>query len=220
MWPVRRSLAVLLVLLLALVAASMGGAALADRGDPKERFNRADQARAKSMLLRASDLAGFTARPGGSSDTDFYCRALDESDLTVTGKAESPQFTAGAAFVTSQAYVYARVADSNASWRRGTSAAGQRCLREGLRRELSGTNIKLVSFGKLSFPRLGPRSVAFRVVAAQQGVRIYLDLLAVQNGRAQAAVVLGSGLTPPPRATEVRFGRLVAARMAKAMRGA
>lgn len=211
---VRRVLAVVLAL-----ALTCTGAALAARGDPQERFTKADQARAKAMLLRRADFGPtFAASPSTPTASDFYCRALDESDLTVTGKAESPRFSGSAAFVTSTAYVYESVADANASWRRGTSAAGEQCLREGLRRELRGTSVELRSFRKLAFPRLGGRSVAYRAVAVQQGVRIYLDLLAIQQARAQAAVILGSGLVPPPRSVELQLGRLVAARMAKAMR--
>jgi hypothetical protein len=171
------------------------------------------------MLIRAADLGPtFTASPPTASDSDSYCRALDESDLTITGKAESPRFTGGVTFVTSTTYVYESVADSNASWRRGTSAAGQQCLREGLRRELRGTSVQLRSFGKLAFPRLGRRSVVYRAIAVQQGARIYLDLLAIQQTRAQAAVILGSGLVPPPRSVELELGRILAGRMAKAMR--
>ena len=208
------------LLALGLVLAMAGtGAALAARGDPEERFTKADQARAKAMLLRAADLGPtFAASPSTQTDGDFYCRALDESDLTITGKAESPRFSGGGVFVTSTAYVYESVADSNASWRRGTSAAGQQCLREGLRRELRGTSVQLRFFGKLAFRRLGGRSVVYRAVAVQRGVRIYLDLLAIQQTRAQAAVILGSGLVPPPRSVELQLGRLVAGRMAKAMR--
>ena len=214
MSQVRRLLALALVLGLAGTSA-----ALAARGEPQERFTPADLARAKTMLVRAADLGpAFATSPPGTSDSDFYCRALDESDLTITGKAESPRFSAGISFVTSTAYVYESLADSNASWQRGTSAAGQRCLRDGLRRELRRTNVELRSFGKLAFPRLGRRSVLYRAVAVQERARIYLDLLAVQQGRAQAAVILGSGLAAPPRSVELQLGRLLAARMARAMR--
>ncbi len=199
----------------ALVASS---AALADRGDPQERFTAADQARARAMLLRLADIGPtFRATPPTQADIDFYCRALDESDLTITGKAESPRFTGTNVFATSTAYIYESVADANASWRRGTSAAGQRCLRDGLRRELRGTVGQLRSFTKVAFPRLGHRSVLYRARAIQQGLPIYLDLLAIQHGRAQAAVILGSGAIAPPRDIELALVRLVARRMAKAM---
>jgi len=84
------------------------------------------------MLLRKSDFSpAFAAGPASGGASDFYCAALDESDLTLTGEAESPSFAGGFEFLASTAYVYKSRADSDASWKRGTSAAGQKCIREG-----------------------------------------------------------------------------------------
>ncbi len=88
--PVKWLAAALLVLALVLSGVSLGA-----RGDPKKRITPADQARARAMLLRKSDFSlAFRAGPA-STGADFYCAALDESDLTVTGQAESPSFRAG-----------------------------------------------------------------------------------------------------------------------------
>ena len=108
------------------LALAVAGTALAARGDPQKQIRPADQARAKAMLLRPADFnPAFTARPSSSSGSgDFYCAALDESDLTLTGEARSHSFTATTEYVTSTAYVYVSRSDSNASWRRGTSAGG------------------------------------------------------------------------------------------------
>ena len=104
------------VVLLALVTS---GAALAARGDPEKRITPADQARAKAMLVRKGDLGiAFRPTPSQSIGEDFSCPALDESDLTLTGEAESPTFAGGVEFVGSSAQVYESVADSKASWRR------------------------------------------------------------------------------------------------------
>jgi hypothetical protein len=212
---VKRLAAALLVLALVLSGASLGA-----RGEPKKRITPADQARAKAMLLRKADFSlAFRAGPA-SAGSDFYCAALDESDLTLTGEAESPSFAGGVESVTSTAYVYVSRANANASWQRGTSAAGQKCLRRGLESEIRGSSVRLVSFRKLPFPKVAQRSVLYRVVAEQQGgVRIYLDLVALQHSRAQVAIVYGSGLSPPPAAEERRLARVTAARMAKAMSG-
>ena len=209
------------LLSLAVVIALVGtGAALAGRGDPQKRITPADQARAKSMLLRKSDFSpAFAAGPASGGASDFYCAALDESDLTLTGEAESPSFAGGFEFLTSTAYVYESRADSDASWKRGTSAAGQKCIREGLRREVQGTSVRLVSFRKIPFPGFGQRSVLYRAVAEREGIRVYVDLVALQQSRAQVAIVYGAGLTPPPAAEERRLAKVTAARMAKAMRG-
>jgi hypothetical protein len=77
-----------------------------------------------------------------------------------------------------------------------------------------------VSFKRLPFPRRGQRSVAYRVIASQQGIRLYLDLVAMQVSRAQAAVIYVSGLQPPPASEVRRLSALVERRAMKAMRGA
>ncbi len=212
--PMRQALvAVILVL-------AVSGAALAANGDPQRRITPADQARAKAMLLRTSDLnAAYTSHPSSPSGGGFYCAALDESDLTVTGSATSPSFTATAEFVVSRADVYASRADSNASWSRGTSPAGQDCLPVGVRRQLQGTAVRLVSFKRLAFPTRGQRSVAYRAIASQQGLRIYVDVVAIQVSRAQASVLYVSGLSPPPQNELRRLTGIVATRAARAMRG-
>jgi hypothetical protein len=209
------------LVVLALVALVGAGAALSARGDPQKRITPADQARARAMLLRPADFnAAYTALPSrGSGGADFYCAALDESDLTLTGQAQSPSFVATGEYVTSTVSVYRSRADSNASWKRGTSAAGQACLREGVRSEIRGPATRLVSFARMAFPPRGDRSVAFRGVATQQGVRLYLDVVAIQVSRSQSAVIYITALAPPPQSELRRLTALVAKRAASAMRG-
>ncbi len=146
--------------------------------------------------------------------------ALDESDLTLTGDAQSPDFATGFIVVGSVAQVYATTADSDASWRRGTSAAGQRCLRDVLASELGRAGVQVVSYRPLSFPRLVEKSVAYRAVLSAQNVRLTVDLVALKQGRAQATLLFGSGLTAFERLAEIRLARVVAARMERSMRGA
>jgi hypothetical protein len=210
-----------LVALVALAALAVAGTALAARGDPRERFAPADQTRAQAMLLRQSDFSvAFVSRPPSSSGNDFYCSAIDESDLTLTGKATSPSFTAQTEYVVSTGYVYASRTDSNTSWRRGVSKGGERCLRLGTRTQLQRGSARFVSFKRLAFPPRGDRSVAYRAIATQQGIHLYIDVVAMQIGRAQAAVIYGSALVPPPQSELKRVTATVATRARKAMRGA
>jgi hypothetical protein len=214
----RRLLA--FALLLALVGA---GAALAARGDPQKRISPADQARAKAMLVRKSDLPGFRVGPAGTAG-DFYCKALDMSDLTLTGKAEGRQLALGTVFVGSSSEVYQSVADAGAAWRRGTSTAGMRCGTTLLRREFAKGGARLTSLRKIAFPRVSDRTIAYRVklsvTTAQGVVPLYVDLVGLMRSRAQATVVVGSALVAPGRAEVLGLARLVAKRMATAMRGA
>lgn len=207
------------VLVLALVVTAT---ALAGRGDPKERFTPADQARARAIVLHAGDLnPAYAAHPALSSGgSGFYCAALDESDLTLTGRSNSPTFTATGEFISSTASLYATRSDSNASWARGTSAAGEKCLRAGLRADLQGAAVRLVSFKRIVFPSRGSRSVAYQAVANVQGIRVFVDLVAMQVVRAQLAVMYINALAPPAQSEVRRLTALVATRAQKAMRGA
>ena len=218
MRPVRR-----LLVVLSLVGLVTAGSAVANHLDPQKRIRPADQARARAMLLRKADLSpAYKATPASPDEVDVDCKALDESDLTLTGEAESPEFQVqgGVEFISSLAQVYASVADANTSWRRGTSAAGEKCAKDEFRRQFQKAGIRLDSFRRTAFPRLAERSVAYRLVASSQGVRVYIDVVVLMQSRGQAALLLGSALTPIPKAEQVRLARLVAGRMAKSMRGA
>lgn len=201
------------------------GTALGARGDPQKELTPADNARARSMLLKKSDLApGFKGNPASSADDpDFYCKALDESDLTLTGDAESPNFERGLVYVASTAQVYKTVADASASWRRGTSTAGERCARDILRRGFATQGIRLESFRRVSFPKIADRTAAWRIdlSAKSQGMTVPLamDLVALMHARAHVTVLF-VGLEAIPRSEQLPLVRLVAQRMAKAMRGA
>jgi hypothetical protein len=208
----------------ALLALVLSGSALADHLDPQERIRATDQARAKAMLLRQSDLPGFQRRPSSGSDGHLTCRGLDESDLTVTGDAEGSSWALAAVFVASSSTVYATQADATASWRRGTSGAGTRCLRDELAREFARQGTRVVSLRRTPFPALAQSAAAYRLtlVASAQGqtINVFVDFVVLRQGRAVAGLVLGSALVPPDRAAEVRLARTLAARMARAMRGA
>ena len=202
------------------------GAAAANHQDPQKRLTKADNARARAMLVKQSDLpAGFRVQPSSDDDPHYTCPAsVSEADLTLTGEAHGKSFTTGVTFVESGSQVYESDADARASWRRSTSTAGIGCLSTLLRREYAKQGLNLVSLRKTAFPRVGERTIAFRIeIAAQsaQGtVPIFIDLVAQLHSRAQATVIVGAGVVAPPRAEEVRLARLVADRMARAMRGA
>ena len=80
--------------------------------------------------------------------------------------------------------------------------------------------MRVRSFRKLVFPKLAQRSVALRILATAQGVTVVVDLVALQQGRAHSTLVIVSALAPVPKAEQHRLARVVAGRMAKAMRGA
>ena len=222
--PARVASTVLLALVLAL--ASTVGAAVAAKGDPQKKINAADQARARAMVLRRSDLGpSFKGtRHASSVGTQFDCAVLDESDLTITGVADSPDFSGGLAFAISEAQVYESRSDAGTAWKRDTSTAGIACLRSALRREYAKQGLTLLSLRKLAFPKVSQKTAAYRLVlrGKSQGltVTVYLDVMVLLHARAEVMLGIGSALAPPGRAGELRLARLVAGRMATAMRGA
>ena len=177
------------------------------------------------MLVKRTDLpAGFQPQLSGSADPHTDCAAsVSESDLTLTGDAEGQQLALGVVFVSSAAQVYESGADASASWRRATSARGTRCATELLRREFAKQGVDLVSLRRVAFPRVSERSAAYRVTlsatTAQGKVPVYVDVVALMRSRAQATVIVGSALVPPQKAEELRLARIVAGRMATALRG-
>jgi hypothetical protein len=219
--PLRRLL-VVAALLAFLVAA---GSVSASHQDPQKRLTRADNARARAMLVTRADLPpGFLAQRGGSEDPHGNCDpAVSESDLTLTGEADGTQFALGPVLVSSAAQIYRSTADADASWRRSTSAAGVQCGTILLNQEFAKQGIRLVSLRRVAFPRVAQRTVAYRVRLSartpQGAVELFVDLVALKHDRAHATVIVGTPLAPPQRADELRFARLVAGRMATAMRG-
>ena len=217
----RRLLACVLVLAFLVVSAS----ALAAHQDPQKRLTKADNVRARALLVKRTDLpTGFGPQLSAGPDPHVGCSpSVSESDLTITGDAEGPQLALGVVFVSSAARIYESVADASASWRRSTSAAGTKCATQLLSREFAKQGVGLVSLRKISFPRVSERSAAYRVelsaMTSQGTVPVYVDIVALLRSRGQATVIVGSAVVPPQRAEELRLARIVARRMASTLRG-
>lgn len=216
------SLVLRLLALVAVVGLVPAGVAFADHLEPEKRIRPADQARARSILLRAADVPGAVAQRGSGGEPHLTCSALDESDLTVTGDAKSTTWTWGATVVSSAATLYASERDAATAWRRGTSAAGLRCLRSELGRAFLQLGARPGSLSRISFPRVAPRTAVYRlaltVEAQGQRIRMVLDFVVLMRGRAQAGLVVASVLPAAARTAEVQLSRTIAARMARAMR--
>lgn len=204
----------------ALCAVLLPAGALGDRGDPQKALTPADQKRARAMILRKADLGpGFQRSSSSSDSSDPYCKELDESDLTLTGETDV-LYRAGPRIVVTGARIYRTLDEANASYRRNTSSAGLRCMRRELAREAAQDGGKLLSIDRVPVPRLGDRTYALRYVARQGGVTVTIDLVTIQHSRAHAGVGFVSGLAPAPKPEQVRLARVIADRMATAMRGA
>ena len=207
--------------LLALVVSGAALAAAGDHGEAQKRIVKADQARAKAMLLRRTDLpAGFKATRPAPDSGHYYCKALDESDLTITGEAESQDFDAQLVFASSGAMLYETLADAEASWRRSTSTAGVACARNLLTREFRKQGLVVRAVRKIAFPKVSPgRTLAYRLEVRAHDVPVLFDVIGLEHGRAHVNLLVGSALQPFPKPEAVRLARLLAGRTARAMRG-
>jgi hypothetical protein len=216
---VRRFLPAALLVSLAVV-----GSASASHQDPQKRLTKADNTRARAMLLTRADLPGFKLQRSSGDDPHVECpAAVSETDLTLTGEDEGRAYESGPVFIGSSSQVYESQADADASWRRSTGAAGLVCMRAELRAvfEPEGT---LKSLRKLAFPSLAQRRIAYRATISvknpQGAVPLYIDLVGLAQGRAHVSMVVGAVFAVPQRAAVVRLARIVAGRMKTAMRGA
>ena len=216
----------------AAAALLLAAPAMAADGEPRQVLTDKDQKVARSIVLKRADLgAGFTAQKRPADDPlpkGARCDALDEGDLTVSGDANSPDFRLAGpgVFVTvgSSAHVYRTLREANSSWTRGTTRQTLTCLGDIVRLSAAPSQkLKIVSSAQLAFPKLAPRTSAYRVVitiaaGSGQRVRAYVDAIVLQRGRIQS-VLLVTSLGRPVAETEQRaLAGVLAERMARATR--
>ncbi len=220
----NRILGALLALCIAVPAV-----ALAADTDPKKKFNAADQAKARSMLLKRADLAAGWKKVPAAPESDLVCPGFnpDESDLTLTGEGESDfEHPQAVLFVGSGSEVFATKDDAVKSWTRSDKPATARCLGYFFKQGQTNksTKVRIVSAGRMAFPKLAPRTAAFKIVARltitnageTATIPVTLHLLAFGQGRGDTSMVSIARGTGVPM-TELRaLGKLLAARLAAA----
>jgi hypothetical protein len=174
------------------------------------KFNPADQAAAKAITLKLSDLgAGWKGGPAKVDFSNDTC-PTKVSDLVVTGAAKST-FTGDGVFVTSEAEILRTAAMVKADWQRTVAnpafwACGKRELAT-----LEGG--KLVSLKKMSFPKLAPYSARYRLVydfgKAGSPTLVLMDMILVGQGRSEISLILSAPYSQ--RAAADGAGRRMAA---------
>ena len=222
---VRRPFFAFLIVCLAVPAI-----ALAADTDPKRQITPADQAKARSVLLKRTDFAAGWTKAPASPDADLTCPGFnpDGSDLTLTGEAEAEfQHTQGFPRISSFSDVYVSKGDALKSWTRTIKPAIARCLghffQQGIVEE--GGTATIVKQGRIAFPKLAPRTDAFRVVAnvmieqpGKVAVRVpfTIHLVALGNGRGEAGLLAMGFGTGAPTADLRALAKAIAARLAAA----
>jgi hypothetical protein len=223
---VRRRLAA--VLLLALVLPAL---ALASHKDPKKQLNAADERRAASVLLKRSDFAaGWKKVPSTPDDSShFDCPGYDPngSDLILTGNAEADfERAGGSPGVYSTVDVYKTEAMARAGWARTVKPALVRCLAALFKKQFEGEGAKVAILrqGTLAFPKVAPRTAAFRMAmrttftenGETRSVTLTVSIVVVGKGRGEAGL-LSMSVGEPIAVADLRaFAKLFAQRLAAA----
>jgi hypothetical protein len=221
-----RRAGLIVVALAALAAASAAFAS--DPRDPQHRFNAADQAWARRIILERDDLGPGDWRVAAldnqsDADAPSYCKNPNLSDLVLTGQAKNPDFSREASFEDSDGEVWASEHDAIAAYKRLQAYAFDRCFRSAMRQEFatgSGIKFTVLASGRLAFPRLAPRQLTyglkFRMTAGARTIDGRIDIYAFSRGRADGSVMvasLGRPARPIPLSLERRLARLVASRL-------
>jgi hypothetical protein len=179
---------------------ALATAAAVSAGDGKEqiRFNAADQAAARAVVIRRADL-GSSGWVGGRTKPDLSAGPScpnyhpKVSDLVLTGAARTTFQRSGFEF-DSQSGVLKTRRMVALDWRRSVLAPGVApCLRRTIGKGL-GSNAKVVSFGKLPFPHLSTYAALFRGIISVQAegktVRILTDLVLVGRSRTELTLTI------------------------------
>ncbi len=209
----------------ALLSALFVSSALAAPGEAERRAITAhDQAWAKRINLALRDLpAGYrqgpvksNTRPGGMTCRGF---APDLSRFTITGQAVSRQFaSATGTAISSSAEIFRSAADQHGDWTLTARKEALPCLRQALE-SFSGGVLRVTKAWLRPSPKLGEHAISFRASVAvdANGVKatIWLDVLAVAQGRGDATLSVISLRKAPSAALE----RSLLAKLAARLRG-
>ena len=213
-----------MALLLAIAVVAVTAAAAVSAGDGKEqiKLNPADQAAARAVLVRRSDL-GSSAWQGGRVKPDLSAGPTcpnyhpKRSDLVITGAAKAA-FRRSALEFDSAAEVLKTRRMVALDWRRSVLAPGAvSCLRQTMSNGL-GSGAKVVSFRKLPFPHLSTYTAFFRgviVVDAQgQTARVLADIVLVGRRRTEITLSVAgpAGAKNAISAAERRLARVLISR--------
>jgi hypothetical protein len=193
-------------------------------GNPgKERIalTAAGKKQAGAEVLQRADVgagwSGGSKKPDLSSSLPCSDYHPKQSDLVLVGAAESA-WQKPAILIDSEAEVLKTAAMVHRDWRR-TVLAPQvlPCLRHGFAKSL-GPSEKLVSFGRVSFPHVAPRTRAFRGVAKVKTslgyIPLEIDVVVFGVGRNELSLVVSGPETTKSslKRIETRRARLLAGR--------
>jgi len=221
----RRALWALAAAAISAVLAACGGGG-GGGGEAQTVIDDADQARAEAIVLQPGDFppgwTGSQHEEGGGTDVD-ECVELDLSDVTVTGDADSDDFTSETTFVISSASLFQTAEQAGKAFDRYAREELARCIGDALAESAEagsdGANVEVgeTTVSTLSFPALGDRSSGYRarLTLSVEGERtpLFVDFVFIQSERALATLAFASLLQQPSKALREDLAAKVAKRM-------
>jgi hypothetical protein len=216
-------------LLFVLAVLAVPALALAAGTDPQKQIDPGDQRKAASIVFRKADfpVPGWKRVPNNSSHLSCPGYNPDESDLVLTGEAEAG-FASGEGIPSfnSSSSVYKTEHDALASWTRSVKPALAACVSRTLKQGFSGSGAKVtvLSQGQIAFPKLSPRTAAYRVAfnvsytaaGNTTTVPFVVYLIALGSGRSDVGVMVAAAKKSLPTADLRTLASLVARRLAAA----
>jgi len=209
----------------AVVAGVVAGSALAAATDREQhRFNAADQAAARSAVVRRSDL-NTTGWTGGAKKPDLSppkaCANWNpkQSDLVLTGAAETDWKHAGLEIDT-EAQVLQTAAMVKLDWQRTvTDPHAITCLESQLEKTLAGNKtVKFVSFRRIAFPRVGTYSRAYltmiEVISNGTTIPVAIEDVLVGSKRSEITITstTAKAAQPTVAAANIRLAKILVGR--------
>ena len=199
-----------------------GVAVAATAKEPKKVIKPAVQARAQRIALHAADLPGFgwKAEPSQSDRSSPHCSYYDpdESNLTENAEYTSPDFTRpDGLYVSSKVGIFVSAKQAKKSFALVARPELPRCLAQLVVKSGVPGHITLRSAGKLAFSTYGDHSAAYRIVflvkSGAQQVPATIDLVAINRGAVDVALIFSSAGQPVPASMERKLTAAVVSRI-------
>jgi hypothetical protein len=212
------------LVLATLLAAIAVPVALAAEGEPQKKLTKADQARARAVSLKLSDLGrGWKSEPPSKQNqSQPRCSNYkpDQSDLIETGDYDSPNFSRPeGSFVSSGVGIFKTAEMARRGYTRVALPALPRCFGELFRKRFTKPRSATIFFaGPVAFRRYGDGSNAYRIRASVNvppaTVPATIDIVLLNRGRIDVAIIFAGIVRPFPSAFEQSIVAKVAARTA------
>jgi hypothetical protein len=212
------------LLLIAVTASALTLSQIAAAAQMPVKFNAADQAVARAVVLKRADVGRVAGWKGGTSKPDFSQSACGgyepkRSDLLVTGAAASEWRHASGVMFMSEVWVLKTSAMVSLDWQRSVGHSGyMACVATQSFPNKPGT--RLISYKQTTFPKLGSFSVRHRLLVEysdqETTVKMMFDSILIAKGRTEISFLAVAPSTDRQAldAAEARLARALVSRAA------